>query len=285
MYSFLLLFACNSQDIPQAAKGQMFDRTGGLAFFMGGKGFDGPVLGPGTYFTGIYDEIRMVDCGITSVKEPMTALTKDGVQFGMDIYVRYRANCADDKVSQMLQTLTPDPMTGVIGSQQLYGTFIRGALGEAVRENVSPRNANDLNNEREAVLAGIRSRFMAVLAAREQNFVIVDELNLSSMDFPDAMDQANTERAVQSVLKDKAIAEREKVTAEIETAESKRQLAQKEGQVEAAKIEEIGRALAANPAFLQYDLQQKMPGIYEKAGASGNMVIAAPSPEVLIQKK
>lgn len=282
--SLLLLLACNSQDIPQAAKGQMFDRTGLLAFYAGGNGFTGSVLGPGTYYTGLYDEIRMVDCGVASIKEPMSALTKDGVQFGMDIYVRYRADCSDESVKQMLQAVAP-AARGVITSEQLYSTYIRGAIGEAVRENVSPRNANDLNNEREAVLTGIRNGFLEILSGREQSFIRVEELNLSNMDFPDTMDTANTERAVQSVLRDKAIAERERVSAEIETAESKRQLAQKEGQIEAARIEEIGRALANNPAFLQYDLQQKMPGIYEKAGVTGNMVIAAPSPEILVQRK
>ncbi len=282
--ALLSLFACNSADIPQAYKGRMFDRTGILAGFTGGNGFDGPVLGPGTYFTGLYDELRMIDCSIGSVKEPMTALTRDGVQFGLDIYVRYRADCADEVVSKTLDAVAPGP-NGYITAEQLYNTFVRGALGEAVRENISPHNANDLNNKREEILSGIRKRFLDLLASRPQNFIAIDEINLSNMDFPEEMDHANTERAVQSVLKDKAIAERERVAAEIETADKKRELAQKEGQIEAARITEIGRALAENPAFLQYDLQQKMPGIYKEAGEKGNMVIAAPSPELMIKGK
>jgi hypothetical protein len=55
--------------------------------------------------------------------------------------------------------------------------------------------------------------------------------------------------------------------------------------VEAARIAEIGRALADNPSFLQYDMQQKMPGIYKEAGATGNMVITVPSPTILLQGK
>lgn len=282
--ALLSLFACNSADIPQAYKGRMFDRTGILAGFTGGNGFDGPVLGPGTYFTGLYDELRMIDCSIGSVKEPMSALTRDGVQFGLDIYVRYRADCSDEIVSKTLDAVAPGP-NGYITAEQLYNTFVRGALGEAVRENISPHNANDLNNKREEILSGIRKRFLDLLASRPQNFIAIDEINLSNMDFPEEMDHANTERAVQSVLKDKAIAERERVAAEIETADKKRELAQKEGQIEAARITEIGRALAENPAFLQYDLQQKMPGIYKEAGEKGNMVIAAPSPELMLNGK
>lgn len=281
---FLSLFACNSADIPQAYKGRMFDRTGILAGFTGGKGLSGPILSPGTHFTGLYDEIRMVDCGISSVKEPMTALTRDGVQFGLDIYVRYRADCADASVEKILDAVAPGPQ-GYISAESLYNTFVRGALGEAVRENISPYNANDLNNNRETVLVGIRKRFQDLLTSRPQNFIAIEEVNLSNMDFPEDMDHANTERAVQAVLKDKAIAERERVAAEIETADKKRELAQKEGQIEAARIAEIGRALSENPAFLQYDIQQKMPAIYKEAGEKGNMVIAAPSPELILNAK
>jgi regulator of protease activity HflC (stomatin/prohibitin superfamily) len=276
-----LLFGCRSEDIAQAHKGRLFDRTGVLAGFTGGNGFSGPVLGPGTHWTGLYDELRVVDCSTRTVKEPMVALTRDGVQFGLDIYLRFHADCGEDNVMKILETVSPDK-GDVITSEAFYNTYVRGALGEAVRENISPHNANDLNNKREEVLVGIRQRFLDMLKDRDQKFVVVEELNLSNMDFPDEMDQANNERAVQSVLKDKAIAEREKVAAEIETASKKEELAQKEGAVEAARIREIGRALAENPAYLQYDMQLKLPGIYEKAGASGNMVITAPSPTVMM---
>jgi hypothetical protein len=80
------------------------------------------------------------------------------------------------------------------------------------------------------------------------------------------------------VLKDKAIAERDRVGAEIETAKLRQQLAEEEGKVEAARIEQIGGALARNPQYLQYHLQSKMPEIYSTAAAAGNLVIAAPTP-------
>src|SRR5579859_3490116 len=97
-----LALGCASQDIPQAYKGRMFDRTGALAFYTGGKGFTGPVLGPGSYFTGTYDEIRTVDCSMVTKREALTALTKDGVQFGLDIYVRFAADCAEHSVEVLL---------------------------------------------------------------------------------------------------------------------------------------------------------------------------------------
>jgi hypothetical protein len=268
--------ACASQDIPQAYRGRMFDRTGLLALYAGGHGFEGPVLGPGTYFTGIYDEIRMVDCSMVTMREPLAALTKDGVQFGLDIYVRFSADCSDSSVDALLHTLTPDHYD-TITSKKIYETYVRPAVGEAVREVVSPIRANDLNDRREELLSNIRKRFMEIMETREKKTVVVHEVNLSNLDFPDAMDAANVERAVQAILKDKAIAERERVTEEIETMSMRRKLAVAEGDMAAAKIDRIGAALRRYNEYLQWDLQNKMPEIYRTAGAAGNLVIAAPN--------
>jgi regulator of protease activity HflC (stomatin/prohibitin superfamily) len=271
-------------DVPQAHKGRMFSRTGALALWTGDKGFTGPVLGPGTYFTGTYNEIYMVDCSVLTVREPLTALTKDGVQFGLDIYVRFSADCDDKTVEQLLSSGTPDK-DHTISAERLYNGLVRPAVGEAVRQVVSPYRANDLNEKREEVLNGIRKEFQEIMTAREKHIIKVYEVNLSNLDFPDAMDAANVDRAVQAVLKDKAIAERERVTAEIQTTLMKRELAEKEGEVAAARIEKIGAALKRNPEYLQYDMQTKLPEIYRQAGANGNMVIAAPSPSILVTQR
>jgi hypothetical protein len=147
---------------------------------------------------------------------------------------------------------------------------------------VSPVKANDVNDQREEILASIRKRFLEIIAQREKNVATIYEVNLSNLDFPDDMDRANTERAIQAIFRDKAIAERERVTAEIKTMEMRRELAQREGEMEAARIAQVGDALRRYPAFLQYDLQARMPEIYRQAGAQGNLVITAPNPSVFV---
>lgn len=279
-----LALGCASQDIPQAYKGRMFDRTGPFAFFVGGNGFTGPVLGPGNYFTGTYDEIRTVDCSMVTKREALSALTKDGVQFGLDIYVRFASDCSDRSITILLSTLTPDAGEA-ISSGKVYETFVRPAIGEAVREVVSPFRANEINDKREEILALIRKRFVEIMTAREKQIVVVYEVNLSNLDFPDAMDAANTDRAVQSILRDKAIAERERVQAESETMAMRKQLAEREGEMEAARIDKIGEALRRSPDYLQFDLQQKMPEIYRQAGLYGNLVLAAPAPSIVVSPR
>ena len=86
-------------------------------------------------------------------------------------------------------------------------------------------------------------------------------------------------------MRDKAIAERERVKAEIETSAMRRQLAENEGAEAAAKIDQVGAALRRNPQYLQFDLQEKLPEIYRSAGIAGNMVITAPNPTLLMPPK
>jgi regulator of protease activity HflC (stomatin/prohibitin superfamily) len=152
---------CSSDDISQAHKGRLFKKTGILAFWQGGNGFDGPILGPGTHYTGYYNEIRQVDCSTNTVREHMDSLTKDGVQFGLDTYVRYSADCKDATVTDLLTSMVPDVNNKIISNKRLYETYIRPALGEAVRELISPNTANDINSKREEILKGIRVKFEA----------------------------------------------------------------------------------------------------------------------------
>jgi len=306
--ALVTLTGCSSQDIPQAHKGRMFDKTGFLALYSGGRGFEGPILPPGTYYTGVYPEVRMIDCGQRTIKEPLTALTKDGVQFVLDIYVRFASNCEEDKaVEKLLNTLSPanlaphtadpkapqsdskhdvdaDPIepypTLTITSAQVYSTYVRPALGEAVREAVSIYIANEINNKRDEMFQKIKEKFNDYLDKKvgKDDFktVVVYSLNLSNLDFPDQLEKANVDRATQSVLKDKAIAEQEKVKAEIETARLDITKQDVEAQATAKKIDIIGAALHRNPEYYVRD-------VYAYAAEKGGSVMVPNNPNVILQ--
>lgn len=286
----LMTLGCGSQDVPQAHKGRMFDSTGAFALWTGGNGFEGPILNAGTYYTGLYDEVRMVDCSQSTVKEKLTALTKDSVQFGIDIYLRYSANCQSDEATKfLLNNLSPiglvtpgktpasDPAL-TITTEQIYNTYLRPSIGEAVRESTSPYIANDINANREKIFTEIQTSFKESVAEQNPNLVVVFELSLNNLDFPETLDKANVARAEQAILKDKAIAERDKVDAEIVTAAKQKTLSKAQGTVEAARIDEIGAALRRNPEYLDYQLNKMLPEIYKTAGSKGNLIIAAPTP-------
>jgi regulator of protease activity HflC (stomatin/prohibitin superfamily) len=277
-----LAAGCATADVPQAHRGQVFEKTGLFALYTGGKGFSGEVLPPGTYRTGIYKDIHLIDCSMVAENEPLAAATKDGVQFGLEINVRFSADCSPETVKHMLTTLIPDKDLTITG-KKLYEIYVRPTISEAVLQVVSPYKTTELNDKRQEILTAIRKRFLELIEAKQM--IQVYELNLSKPQFPKEIDAANVERAVQAIMRDKAIAERERVKAEIETSAMRRQLAENEGAEAAAKIDKVGAALKRNPHYLQFDLQEKLPDIYRAAGMSGNMIITAPNPTILMPPK
>jgi hypothetical protein len=275
------LSGCAWMDVPMAHRGMRFSRSGPLDL-AGGEGFTGAVLRPGTYHLGIYDQMMLVDCSIVTSHDPLTVLTQDGVQFGLDIYVRYSANCdADESVVDILSTLSPAERR-TITSQQLFETYIRPAIASVIREIISPHRANEINNLQQELLPEIRRRFMEEIDAHEGNIIRVYEVSLSNLDFPATLDLANEQRAVQTIMRDAAIAETERVQAQTGTALARRELLQREGEAVAARIDAIGEALARHPEYIQYDLQERMPSIYAQAGAQGNLIITAPQPTIMV---
>lgn len=289
------LFGCSSAEVSQAERGQMYGKTGWILAYSGTTGFYGSTLTPGTYYTGIYDEIKKVDCSQKTQKETLQALTKDGVQFALDIYIRYSIPCdSNESVQDVLRSFNPGwaddanhpEWKHTIFGSQMYDTYLRPALGEAVRSSVSPFIANEININREKIFQDIRTKVFELVSkdARAKKHVTVFDMNLSNLDFPDSMDVANTDRATVSILKDKAIAEKDKVIAEIETAKIKKQLADTTTDIEAIRIDKVGAALKRNPEFMQFDLQSKMTDIYNNAGQKGNLtILQAPTPQMFMK--
>lgn len=274
------------EDIPQAHRGMMFDRTGALVLGTGGYGLTGPVLSSGTYWVGLYDQIRMVECGMVTKPEKLTALTRDNIQFSLDLYVRYETNCNEDgAVTRILHQFTPDP-GGIISTEQIYQNYIRPAIGESLRASVARYNANDLNPNREKLLKSIVENFRDKQTQWGSPLpILVGDITLSNMDFPDVLDKANENLAKQAILKNTAQAELATIEAQTTAAAARRALSMAEAQIETARIEEVGQALQKFPSYLQYQLQRDMPRIYEGAGQKGNLILTAPSPTILVQPK
>jgi hypothetical protein len=305
----ILLFSsgCGSQDIPPAHKGRMFEKTGAAAFYSGGSGFSGPILSPGTHYTGLYNEVRMLDCSTRTYKEPMTSMTRDGVQFALDVYITCGANCEDDKaVTVLLDKLAPigataapapapaagagnatpderDPVETdgdrAVTSRQVYNTYIRPALGEAVRQAVSAYDANDLNSHREELFGKIKKKLDQDLTPSDPKtapaLVTVVNFNLSNFKLPEEMANAAADRATQQVLRDKSVAEQDRIKVETETV--KLTVAQKkaEGEAEAAKIDAVGAALHRNPEYYVRD-------VYYYAAEKGGSIVLPADPHVLL---
>ncbi|MDD4477099.1 MAG: SPFH domain-containing protein [Patescibacteria group bacterium] len=198
-------------DIPQAHKGQIFNRTGFWALYIGGDGLSGPVLGPGTHYIGVYNNLSLVNCAQLTRFEEVTSLTRDGVRFSININTRYSANCSNDAIQKILSTLSPDRRDmifhrnrrrDIITPEQIYLIFIQPTLWEALDEAVSPYSANDIKNKnnREKIMDKIKNRIREMMKKKPLARVWEINLHLSNMDFPDSIKQINIERATLSAV-------------------------------------------------------------------------------------
>lgn len=275
----VFLSACSSGNIPQAHKGRIFDKTGLGAFYSGGHGFTGPVLPPGTYFLGMYPVLRAVDCSTQTEKEPMTSMTKDGVQFALDIYVSFSANCNEDAaVEAILGALAPSVTkddVDIVVAQQLYDTFVRPALGESVRQAIAAYDANDLNAHRDELFTKTDAKLKSDLG-KTPRLVEIVSLNLSNFKLPDEMAAAAADRATQQVLRDKSVAEQERIKVETQTSELAVARAAADAKSEAAKIDIVGAALHRNPEYYLRD-------VYFYAADKGGSVVLPTNPNVIMQ--
>ena len=308
MLSLVLInTGCGSQDIPPAHRGRMFDKTGVLALYSGGSGLTGPILNAGTTYTGYYNEVRTIDCTTRTFKEPMRSMTKDNVQFDLDVYITCGANCEKDQAVEILLNklaptgkldaqqsapgagnATPDERDPVetdpdkaVTSRQVYNTFIRPALGEAVRQAVAGYDANDLNSHREELFGRIKQKLDKDLLPDDKDkgaapaLVAISGFNLSNFKLPDEMAQAAADQATQRVLRDKSVAEQEKIKVETDTAKLQVAKAEADAQAEAAKIRVVGKALHENPEYYVRD-------VYYYAAEKGGSVVLPADPKVIL---
>ncbi len=273
----LTTMGCSTHEIPPAHKGRLFDKTGFLAAYSGGNGFEGPILGPGTVRTGPYPEVRMIECAQKTQKQPMLALTKDGVQFSLELFVTFSANCDENAaIENLFAKISPEGNSLTVTANQVYVSYVYPALGESVRIAVSPYIANEINEKRDEIFKRFSESFAETMKKQTPKVVNITSLTLNNLDFPDAMDKANVERATQAILKDKAIAEREKIQEEIKTSKLEVQSKTAKADAEAAEINIVGKALHDNPEYFMREY------IYY-AAKDGNAVMVPANPNVIMQ--
>lgn len=150
-----LASACGTEDIPPGNKGFMFDRTGAFAVYAGGKGLrTKSVLGPGTHYTGVYDEIRMVDCKDAHAKEAISVLTASDLTVNVDLRITYSADC--DSTESMIRILDQVASDGnTVQSSALYSRYVLPIVRESLRNRLADVKIEDVKNVRQELRTGI----------------------------------------------------------------------------------------------------------------------------------
>lgn len=286
MAACAFLSGCNSDEVPPGFKGKMLDKTGVFALYTGGNGFNQEVLPSGVYYTGVYDKVQLLECAEFTRKEKLSSLTKDGVQFGTDIYIKSQPNCDDVKsVNWIFNNIAPtDNVT--IKSEQLYNTYVMPLLHNAMREAVAKQTASDMNTNREEVSKAFEDKFRAMLKSNGGKPIVINvsEVSISNFNFPKELEKANADLALQPVLTKLAIQNREKieqenkteqakVKAQTETEQLKIELEKTWAEAKVQHMKIIAKTIRDNPEYLKYDMQEKLPELYKSLGQNGNIIV------------
>ena len=178
------LSACGTEDIPPGNKGFMFDRTGALALYTGGTGLHTEtILGPGTHYTGIYDEVRDINCRDMHAKEAVDVLTKSDITVLVDVRITYAAKC--DSKEAMIRIV--DEVTSIEGRtiepQALYDLYVLPIVRESLRNRLSDVTVEDVKTVRTELRDGILKDLEQSIAERTQP-VKIQILTVSDIQLP-----------------------------------------------------------------------------------------------------
>ena len=147
---------CSTEDIPPGNQGFMFDRTGPLALYMGGSGLQTEqVLRPGTHYTGLYDEVRDVNCKDEETRETVAVLTQSDLTVEVDMRITYSADCATGESLTKIIDQVPPSASGSVEPSDLYSRYILPILRSSLRNRLAAVTIEDVKKVREDLRQGI----------------------------------------------------------------------------------------------------------------------------------
>lgn len=284
----LLQFGCNIQDVPPAHVGWTFEKSK----YTSSKGFTGPLLKPGSHDLEMNDALRLIQCTEATTSETFQSPTKNGVEFSVDIYTSFKADCDNPTVVQWtFQNVQPNPLaiewsrqqqktddkksgeassegedTGLEGEDyykttvtaaQLFHMYLRPAIGNAVRLAFSKRSSDVVNDQREQIGIEIEKSIRDMIEKRNKNpkqpfLVILSDINVSKIGFPASMKELNEKLANKNTEKLIEQQEKLKVDEQIATEKARKDLAEAKAKTVESDIAVKARALRENPDYFKY---------------------------------
>ncbi len=291
----LFAWGCSTEDVPPGHKGFMFDRTGGLAFYTGGNGMmTEQVLGSGTHYTGLYDEIVGVNCQDAHIKEALPVLTKSDMKVTVDLRVTYRANCDSKDQIELILDQVPLPAEGrFVQPEQIFEKYVMPVIRESLRNHLADYTIEQVKEVRGELANSIKRDLEKTI--KEKSFPVqIEVLTVSNIQLPESIVEkikeielarmdANKEtekqqaakvrlerelfEAQQDRLVQKELAEKEK---EVRTIRAQADLEVKKA--EAAGIAEINRQITPNYIkYLQLERNAEVSKEYAKSLGAGTV--------------
>lgn len=188
--ALLAIFAvgCGTEDVPPGHKAFMFDRTGGLALYTGGEGLlTDDVLGSGTHYTGLYDEVIGVNCQDDHMKEALPVLTKSDMKVTVDLRVTYSADCTSkDNIELILDQVIVPPDSQFVQPNQIFEKYVMPVIRESLRNHLADYTIEQVKEVRGELANSVKADLARSI--KEKNFpVLIEVLTVSNINLPESI--------------------------------------------------------------------------------------------------
>jgi len=175
---------CGTEDIPPGNQGFLFDRTGAMAFYTGGSGIvRDSVLGPGTHYTGLYDEIRDVNCKDENAKEAIDVLTQSDLTVKVDLRITYSADCTSPESLNKIIDQVMSSNDRTVEPANLYTRYILPIIRESLRNRLASVTIEQVKNVRQELRDGIIKDLNDGIKVRG-NPILIKILTVSDIKLP-----------------------------------------------------------------------------------------------------
>jgi len=242
--------ACGSEDIPPGHKGFLFEKTGVLLLYMGGDGLQtDELLGPGTHYTGLYGELKMVNCQDREAKEVIEVLSKADLPVTIHVRVTYAIDCTSpERVATIIDTVKADK-DGVVQGEFVYQRYVMPVIRGSLRDSVSGISIEAIKGSRETLKKALNRALISTSVpaddegpAVNDKLFLIKVLEVSQIILPEEITQKNKEielarqEAEQEV--EKRNAAKVRLERELFEAQEQRKVAVEQEQA-AAQVDEV----------------------------------------------
>jgi hypothetical protein len=243
------------------------------------SGFESDIIQPGNHACWGRDRLVLIETKEETVKERMSILCKDDLNFKFDLNVRARLRAVGSSkaLKAILNRKGADikevkGIGNVLSFNTLYKTYIQPVARSVARTNVSQYETTQVRDHRKdlekAVLANL-------IKSVEGTPLEVVTITTSNFDYPDVITKAVEKRRKREIeIKE----ERAKQAMELLRADNRLKLAEKLKQVRAAEAEAdavyiqiLGRSL--NKDYLDWKRIERDVKLYENVGQGDKVIV------------
>jgi len=242
------------------------------------SGFGDDVLQPGRHGCWGRDEMVLVQMTEETMKENLSILCKDDLNFKFHLNVRARLRVTDsESLKSLLERKGADMKVGaegkVLNFDLLYGTYISPVARAVARTEVSKYETTQVRDHRSEIEKIVLTELIKAVAGTPLEVISV---TTSNFDYPDVITKAVEKKRTREIELQE---EKAKQAMELLRADNRLKIAEKmkvvraaEAEADAIYIQILGKSLNGN--YLAWKRIERDVKLYERVGQGDKVIVS-----------